>query len=103
LLAERGQKHDPAVLGEPVGDPASGRAEREPQLEQSVAEAPRQRHPGCRPERDQPVDHHDHPVPFVVVERVHPPDDLVMQLDLSHKSEYRTNAMIAQQRSSVGG
>jgi hypothetical protein len=57
----------------------------------------RQRHPRSRPERDQPVDHHDRAVPLVIVERVHPLDDLVMQLYVSHRTQYRTNAMIAQQ------
>ena len=45
ILAKRRQQDDPTVLGEPVGDPTSRRAEREPQLEQPVTETPRQGHP----------------------------------------------------------
>jgi hypothetical protein len=51
------------------------------------------------PSATKPVDHDDRPVPLVIVERVHPLDDLVMQLDVSHRRQYRTNAMIAQQLS----
>jgi hypothetical protein len=85
LLAERGQELDSAVLGEPVGDPASRRAEGEPQFEQTVAEASRQRHSQRRPERRQPVDDHHHPIPLGIVERVHPLDDLIVQLGARHR------------------
>jgi len=95
LLVERGEQHDPAVVGEPIGDLASGRTEREPQLEQTIAETPRQRHPRCWPERNQAINHHHRPVPLLVVERVHPPDDFVVKLDVSHLNEYRTKAIIA--------
>src|SRR5690606_7864831 len=48
LLAERGEQHDPSILGEAVRDPPSGRAERESQLEQAISERTRDRHPSLR-------------------------------------------------------
>lgn len=57
-------RYEPAVLGEPVGDAPSGRAETEPQLEEPTSQAAGQRHPGQRPEVGQPVHDHHHPLPL---------------------------------------
>ena len=39
---------------------------------------------GWPTETTQPVDHHNRSIPRVIVERIHPIDDVVVQLDVGH-------------------
>lgn len=99
LLAERGEQHDPTVLGESVGDPAGGLTERGPHLELPDSEAQRERHPSGWSEGGKPIDRDHRTVPLVLVEAVHPGDHVVVELDLgherlSHACDHRTRAMM---------
>jgi len=98
LLAEGGEHDDAPVLGEPAGDPPCCRAEREPQLEQPVAERAGQRHASYRPELSERVDDHHAAIPLVIVQPEQPTRDLVVQLDVghispSHTGDDRTNSI----------
>lgn len=68
---------------ESIRDAARGRTEGESQLEQPVAKCLREGHPGCVTQLGEPVDEDHGAIPLVVLERVEPLDDLVMQFDLS--------------------
>ena len=84
-----------------LGDPSCRRAEREPELEQAIAERSGEWH-SCRgTEAGESVDGDDGAVPVSVVEARHPLDDLVVELDVGHKAQYRKNAIIAQLRCSL--
>lgn len=37
----------------------------------------------------EPIDDNDRPIPFLVTERVHPIDDLVVEFDVGHMHDYR--------------
>ena len=94
LFAERGQQHDAVVSGEAVGNASSGRAEREPEFEQSAAESPRERHPSRGTAFDESVDDDQGTVPIFFRQGCEPVSDLVVKLEFGHP------LMIAQTRSS---
>lgn len=86
LLAERGQQDHTTIGSKAVRDAARRRTKREPEFEQTATQTSRERHPCGRAEHADPLDHHEHPIPLVVIERIQPTDDLVMQLDFGHRA-----------------
>ena len=101
LLAEGCEQDDSVVGRESVSDPSCCGPEREAKLEQAIAERSGERH-SCRgTEAGESIDGDDGAVPVGVVEARHPVDDLVVEFDVGHETQYRKNAIIAQLRCSA--
>ena len=106
-LCECGEQDDASIGCEPVGDTTGRRPEREPDLEQRVAEAARQWHSSLRPERGKTIDHHRGTIPLALVESVEPFDDFIVCFYLNHqqiiahiRSSHKSyHVLVPQQRS----